>query len=160
MIKKLLLTALLSISVYGMEIVVDKTVKKLDVEKKSTLKRDNVKEVVIDSATGLMWQDNSDAASVKKTWKGVKEYCRNLSLGGFSDWRLPNISELETLIDTTKQDPVIKKGFNHVVSYGYWSSSPDVSCPECAWFVSFHDGYSSYSGKTDEGYVRCARAEQ
>jgi len=105
MIKIILLTTLLSISVFGMEIVIDKTVKKLDtkIEKKSTLKRDDVKEVVVDSATGLMWQDNSDAQSVQKNWQDAKEYCHNLNHANYSDWRLLTISELETLIDITKQ---------------------------------------------------------
>jgi len=166
MIKKLLLTTLLSISVVGMDIVVDKTVKKLDVkvdvkvEKISTLKRDDVKEVVVDSATGLMWQDNSDAQSVQKNWQDAKEYCHNLNHAGYSDWQLPTISELETLIDTTKYDLAIKKGFNHVVSSYYWSSSPDISGSKYAWYVDFSNGGSYDDDKTDEYYVRCARAGQ
>jgi len=52
--------------------------------------------VVIDNKTGLMWQ--RERAPNSMTHEKAIEYCENLSLGGYSDWRLPSISELKTLI--------------------------------------------------------------
>jgi len=48
-----------------------------------------------DPATGLMWtrKDNGYALS----WQRAAEYCRNLQLGGYSDWRLPKIDELKNI---------------------------------------------------------------
>ena len=43
----------------------------------------------------LIWSDRS---SNKMNWNSAKEYCENLSEGGFDDWRLPTISELKTTI--------------------------------------------------------------
>ena len=43
----------------------------------------------------LTW---SKEASNPMTWKEAKEYCSNLRENSFSDWRLPNIDELRTLI--------------------------------------------------------------
>ena len=40
---------------------------------------------------GLMWSE--------RYWNAAKEYCEGLSEGGFSDWRLPNIDELRTIIE-------------------------------------------------------------
>jgi hypothetical protein len=52
-------------------------------------------EIVKDSATGLMWQKE---IIKRKTWDEGKKYCKDLTLTGFSDWRLPTISELRTLV--------------------------------------------------------------
>lgn len=52
-------------------------------------------EVWTDSISGLRWQ-NGDACGF--SWEQAKAYCGNLSWGGFSDWRLPTVSELRSLI--------------------------------------------------------------
>ncbi|MBO4699749.1 DUF1566 domain-containing protein [bacterium] len=43
----------------------------------------------------LIWSDRSLS---KMNWNSAKEYCENLSEGGYTDWRLPNIDELRTTI--------------------------------------------------------------
>lgn len=48
-----------------------------------------------DATTSLMWQRGN---SVDMTEYEAENYCSNLTLGGFNDWRLPNITELRTLI--------------------------------------------------------------
>jgi hypothetical protein len=49
---------------------------------------------VIDTKTGLMWQNNTSL----KNWNDSIQLCGNLVLEGYSDWRLPDIDELRTLI--------------------------------------------------------------
>jgi len=118
-------------------------------------------EVVIDLDRHLMWQDNSEAKSVKKSWQGAKEYCRNLSLAGYSDWRLPTLSELITISDKTRYNPAIAKQFKNVaVDDYYWSSSSNVDISNFAWRLDFKNGYD-YSGyKNSYDYVRCVRSGQ
>lgn len=53
-------------------------------------------EVVVDEKTGLMWQRKRAPNTMNHA--AAIEYCENLSLGGYNDWRLPSISELKTLI--------------------------------------------------------------
>ncbi|MBR4531272.1 DUF1566 domain-containing protein [bacterium] len=48
-----------------------------------------------DSSTGYIW---SAKASSEKTWNDAKSYCNNLTKGGYSDWHLPTIDELKTLL--------------------------------------------------------------
>jgi hypothetical protein len=53
-------------------------------------------DVWVDNTSGLMWQNASMSAAVQK-WD-ADSYCDHLILGGESDWRLPTISELRSLI--------------------------------------------------------------
>jgi hypothetical protein len=114
-------------------------------------------EILTDKKTGLAWQDNSDAKSMKKSWSDSKEYCQNLILEGQSDWRLPTIKELQSIVDIKKIYPAIKDDFKNVASGSYWSSSEFVSNTSRAWHVVFHTGSTSYRDKTKKYYVRCVR---
>jgi len=115
-------------------------------------------EVVIDLDRHLMWQDNSEAKSVKKSWQGAKEYCRNLNLAGYSDWRLPTLSELITISDITRYNPAIAKEFKNVRSSYYWSSSSYVYNSRGAWLLNFKDGDYDGDYKDYYYYVRCVRS--
>ena len=50
----------------------------------------------LDSATGLVWQKSPSPQAMSR--EEAVTYCNNLSLGGHSDWYLPSISELRSLI--------------------------------------------------------------
>ena len=117
---------------------------------------------VKDNHTGLEWQDNSDAKTIKRDWQGAKEYCQELTLAGFSDWRLPTIKELQSIVDIKRYKPAIKKTFKYVTTsaYPYWSSSEDVSAINYAWRVSFYTGSINHASKSNEYFVRCVRGRQ
>lgn len=51
----------------------------------------------IDPSTKLMWIAKDNGSDI--TWSKAMKYCRNLSLAGYSDWRLPSIDELEGIYD-------------------------------------------------------------
>ena len=59
----------------------------------------NGDEAIRDSSTNLLWQKSYVSG---KTWDQALEYCENLKYAGYSDWRLPNINELTTLLDYSK----------------------------------------------------------
>lgn len=69
--------------------------------------------VVVDNITGLMWTQSTDIdgdgvttdADDKLSYSGAIAYCENLDLGGYSDWRLPDIRTLYSLILFSGQDP-------------------------------------------------------
>ena len=119
------------------------------------------KEIANNTVTidGLMWQDNKAVEITQRDWKGAKEYCSSLELLGFNDWRLPNKSELESIVDKGRR-PAIKRRFKHIASNLYWSSSSNVSDSSYAFSVGFAHGDLYGYDKTFNAYVRCSRAEQ
>ena len=116
--------------------------------------------IVTDNKTSLEWQDNNDTNSTQYTWQEAIDYCEALNLDGYSDWRLPNINELKTIIDRNKVRPSIVNGFEYVGIdnvYSYWSSSSVKNEEGYAWIVSFRFGSIHSDGKYDDHYVRCIR---
>jgi hypothetical protein len=119
--------------------------------------------IVRDNVTGLEWQQATVPGTY--TWAQAITYCENLVLpaGGYSDWRLPTIKELSTLVDSSipYPGPTINTTFfpGTVASY-YWSSTTYAYYTSYAWGVSFGYGYVMYYDKTNNYYVRAVRGGQ
>ena len=73
-------------------------------------------DTVKDNATGLIWQKcskglsglNCESGSVDDLiWESAITYCEGLSLGNRTDWRLPNINELKSIVDYSRYHPAI-----------------------------------------------------
>ncbi|MBI4654574.1 MAG: DUF1566 domain-containing protein [Nitrospirae bacterium] len=116
---------------------------------------------VTDNLTGLMWTKNANLAGYK-TWQKVIDYANNLTLCGYSDWRLPNRKELMSLIDRSKYGPALPTGhpFTNVRSLGYWSSTTYAFNTGYAWFVNMWNGYVDYNFKDFNGFVWPVRSGQ
>lgn len=112
-------------------------------------------DTVIDKDTDMMWQDNSTI--VEKDYNGAMNYCKNLSLDGYNDWRLPNIDELISITDKNRYKPAIKKIFKNTENTWYWSSSKYKGDSSDAWIVYFYDGGDRYNYVSNTHYVRCVR---
>lgn len=116
--------------------------------------------IVTDSTTNLMWQDNSNQE--EKTWSDAINYCENLVLGGYSDWRLPNINELFSLVDYSKSQDAIRGNtfvfFN--TSMSNWTSTSKKNNFLNAWNIDFEWGDSTTTPKTSTKLVKCVRAGQ
>jgi hypothetical protein len=83
--------------------------------------RDNVNNIVTDSDTGLMWTDDTTVAT-QQAWNA--NYCSGVSLGGYNDWRLPNIKEFETIIDfESTTAPHVYDEFVNDGSQSYFTST-------------------------------------
>ena len=71
-----------------------------------------------------MWVKSPD--SITRTWYQAIDYANGLSLCGYTDWRLPNVNELESLINADVPNTATwlnTQGFTNVQSNYYWSSS-------------------------------------
>ena len=119
--------------------------------------------IVTDNKTGLQWQDDySDNGGYIKSakWTDAIVYCESLSLGGYDDWRLPNIIELRSIVDRSLVNPAIDPTFLSVTSYFYWSSTAHTYYAGGVWVVDFSDGNSNDYSKSHTYYVRCVRGGQ
>ncbi|RLA66610.1 MAG: hypothetical protein DRQ78_04045 [Epsilonproteobacteria bacterium] len=125
--------------------------------------------IVTDNRSNLQWQDDySDNNNTLKTstWQGAIDYCEALTLNGHLDWRLPNINELQTLVDYGQYNPSLSSVFINQTPTRYWSSSTaakndsfsfSLSFPENAWIIDFFEGHSQRYFKNFDNYVRCIR---
>lgn len=124
--------------------------------------RDNTNLVVFDTATKLVWQDSSKTIDInyKRTWEEAVDFCETLDHGGYTDWRLPNIHELNTIADITKYQPAISDIFMYCDQSYYWSSTTYGKSTGLtkAWVIDFTnaDTTADYL-KTTEAFIRCVR---
>ena len=97
---------------------------------------DNGDGTVTDTSTGLMWQQQ--AGSSTQTWEQALAYCEGLNLGGHTDWRLPTIKELRSLVDYSRYNPAINTTyFPNAAASWYWSSTTGAHGTYFAWVVGF-----------------------
>jgi hypothetical protein len=101
---------------------------------------DNGDDTVTDRVTGLMWQ--KDGSSEGMTWANAKAYVNKLNsdrFAGYSDWRLPTIEELASLMKSSKAngDLYIDPIFSEKQTF-CWSA--DTFGPGTAWYASFKTG--------------------
>lgn len=117
-------------------------------------------DTVEDNRTGLVWQRVAPTATYR--WKEALEYCEALALAGFSDWRLPSVKELMTIVDVKAYEPAIDRvAFTNMppveYSWFFWSSSAWPRTTTYAWDVSFSDGQAYASTTSSKQHVRCVR---
>ncbi|MGD9899474.1 MAG: DUF1566 domain-containing protein [Calditrichaceae bacterium] len=61
--------------------------------------RDNGDSTISDDATGLMWMQNDNKTAMN--WEDALSYAENLEYAGYTDWRLPDAKELQSIVDYT-----------------------------------------------------------
>jgi len=117
----------------------------------------NASDIAQDSYTGLTWQDNIDVTHKVITYQKAYEYCQNLELEGFSDWRVPTITELLSLVDYNSYKPAILGGFNFIKDKFYWSSTKYKNNNYKNWGVDFENGASKIDNIDKKHQIRCVR---
>ena len=120
---------------------------------------DNGNGIVTDEATSLMWQQVTPEKIMN--WNRATTYCKNLKLGGYKGWRLPTITELSSLVDSTRSNPAIDSNcFPNTFLTFHWSSSTEESHTKYAWGVAFSYGQSYIINTNRSHYVRAVRGDK
>lgn len=131
---------------------------------------DNGDGTVLDNLTGLIWlQDHSCLA--KNTWAGAFKVTLTLEHGDCGlddgsanyDWRLPNVREMQSLIDYGEKDPALPIGHPFPPPSApplYWTSTSSLqNASVLAWTVNLFLGQVYWADKGDTNYVWPVRGE-
>ena len=99
------------------------------------------------------------AAAPTSTFEGAINGCESLSAGGKSDWRLPNINELLTIVNQSKSSGVaFYDAFKSNTEGIYFSSTTRADDTAKAWTVNFTNGQDVIgTAKTSTQHYRCVR---
>jgi Protein of unknown function (DUF1566) len=111
-----------------------------------------------DPKTGLEWQRQSPG---EMPWLEALAYAKSLCLDGKRDWRLPTVSELETLLDRGvlyyELRPIVRQDVPFRDMLSYWSSTTFEDHTNNAWIVMFDGAYVLSYYKSNSYNVRCVR---
>ena len=119
---------------------------------------ENGDQTIVDRLTGLVWTRDANPAGGPRTWQEALDYIKTLNGGnhlGQSDWRLPNVNELESLVN--KQPNLAEwlqaQGFRNLQVDYYWTSTTYASYPRYAWSVGVYGGIVAGHDKADGYFV-------
>lgn len=92
------------------------------------------------------------------SWEVGLKYCSQLKLAGLQDWRMPNIKELRSLSDDTREYPSVDTSvLSTLKAENYWSSTTESHQPRRAWYVDFRSGLVTYADKPMQQMVIAVR---
>jgi hypothetical protein len=118
--------------------------------------------LVTDAVTGLIWQRCSAGLS----WSSSTSSCAGMVASPVSHegalsyakqnapWRLPNVKELASIVDSRQGPAIDPTVFPNTQSQVYWSSTSDVRLPSRAWSVDFSIGSVNTVPRTQTNAIR------
>ena len=133
---------------------------------------------VTDNISGLMWQQCSAGQTLTEgddvctepedendllfNWKSALEHAQTTNAGvgyaGYTDWRLPNISELGSLIARNRYLPAANSSaMPYLLTDWYWTSSPDFNDGTKSWQVNLQDGSDFTEQRSETAHVILVR---
>lgn len=119
---------------------------------------DNGDGTVRDDVTGLVWQQTHD--DVYRRWEDALAYCEDLDLADQTDWRLPEVHELATIIDYGTHSPSIDTAyFPYTFPTNYWTATRYADLSYFSWRIAFNAGAVGTASQGDQYYARCVRGD-
>lgn len=123
-----------------------------------------------DTKTGLMWTrcsygqtwDSANStctgAPVSITWQDALQLSTTVTYGGHTDWRLPNVKELATIVEQSCVDPAINLTIFPATSpENYWTGTTVNDELTWAWGLAFYNGRNNNKEKLLDLHVRFVR---
>jgi hypothetical protein len=135
-----------------------------------------------DNLTKLIWLKNANCPAGTTTWQGALDFVAGINAGTNNcgdtsgkkgahrtDWRLPNVMELRSLVDFAFDHPAISDAagtgqgsgsdpFTNFQFNNYWSSTTYTSSPVSAWAMYFGvGGLVTDTKSSSSGYVLAVR---
>lgn len=109
-----------------------------------------------DIVTALTWQQIPSSDSI--TWEQALSLADTLTFAGFTDWRMPNIKELQSISDESLISPSVSQTYFSGVNVNhYWSSTSLPNQVTKAWYLDTHFGITTYEFKTNKLYLLSVR---
>jgi hypothetical protein len=118
---------------------------------------------VTDNLTGLMWVKSPGSALL--VLQDAIDHAGGLDICGYTDWRLPNVIELESLVNVEYNKQTCggsacisnaawlnTQGFSNVQTFYYWSSTTYAYNVGYAWFMHMWNGYTLFNSKDGSFY--------
>lgn len=145
----------------------------INISKPDNIYTDNNDGTVTDSSTGLMWQkctfgqagnDCSTGTALIYTWQAALAIANINTNNSYTNWRLPNKNELDSLLESACSAPAINTTvFPSTISTimaDYWSASPYAGDNTSVWVVNFNNGVVFNTDKSNSRYLRLVRKIQ
>jgi hypothetical protein len=137
---------------------------------------DALTDIIKDNLTGLIWSRDVNLPAVSqdagaRTWQQSLDYIKVLNLCGYTDWHMPTIVELESLVTEAQDnsaDWLTTQGFtnwpvNFTSNNTYWSSTTRIGYLNdygSAWIIRIKNGDVTNSTKTRSNYLWPVRSGQ
>jgi hypothetical protein len=113
--------------------------------------------VVIDHTTHKTWQDNDEVVDFFQTYDTAQVYCKMLTLNTHTNWRIPTIKELQTILDI-KQKHFTNKVFKNSSDNIYYTSTPFAKDSNYHLGIDFSNGkIIKIDNKNSKYIIRCIR---
>ncbi|MBH1989542.1 MAG: DUF1566 domain-containing protein [Myxococcaceae bacterium] len=110
--------------------------------------------ITYDTLTNILWQQYPGTATMN--FSEAQAYCASQTTGGLSQWRLPNIVELNTIYDYTLLTPFVNTTvFPNTTGNSFWSSSPEIGRLGYTWDVQLGGQQTWVDMNSTANYVRC-----